>query len=156
MQCIRCGMTMKQDKEYCSFCGEKQVKIVDNIEEDHPLMGLGGWLTLFQLRIYLQLALTLQILWLSTLLEGWVVWAVGILSLPYIYTLTLFYRRHMRFRAVYTITVAVYSLALIIMAMLDRVPLWIPIANLMLDGMMLGALYASKRVRHTFIKRTVK
>lgn len=152
MQCIRCGMTVKADHECCSFCGHRQPSAVNRVrvEEEKSDINLGGWLILFQIRIYLQFALTLQILWLGAFFEGWILWVAGLMSLPYIYILSLFYRRYMRFRTVYTVTVSVYSLALIIIAVFGHVPLWFPIANGVIEGIILWALYKSKRVEHTF------
>lgn len=111
-------------------------------ENSNEIEGIGGWLALFQVRMYMGLV-ALLVLGASPAL---VVLFVAVSAL----CMTLFYLRRMAFRAVYVVA-AVLSIVVAIAAL--PVGWTYLIVQLVLEAMVIPALYRSKRVKNTFIQR---
>ena len=106
------------------------------------VVGVGGWLALFQMRMVMGF-IPLLVLGAGPVLA---VLFVTVLAL----CMTLFYLRHLGFRSAY-IVAATLGIVISVAAL----PIGLPylIAQLVLDVVMIPALYRSKRVKDTFVVR---
>lgn len=146
MYCKNCGKEIEQDLMFCDQCGA-QLKEDWNIKS--KTTSLGGWLVLFQLRIFI-LAVT-AVLWLTD--------NPICLAVTFILTASsavLFYMKNHLFRPVYFAAVLFMFYSLLLNAVQDMTLNYLPMDRLMqslliyVDIGIIIPLFLSKRVRNTF------
>lgn len=146
MYCKNCGKEIEQDLMFCDQCGA-QLKEDWNIKS--KTTSLGGWLVLFQLRIFI-LAVT-AVLWLT---DNPICLAVTFILAAS--SAVLFYMKNHLFRPLYLGAAVFMYYSLMLAAVQDMTLNYMPMDLIMqsllvyVDIGIIIPLFLSKRVRNTF------
>lgn len=129
--------------------GKEELELIERLdkaasEKTAALRGLGGWLILFQLRIYLGILLSIYIL-IAYRHDILFLFAFVITLAPITVCMVLFYRKKLLFRTVYTVRAAALCLA---RAFMISIPDFL--GTVISEGIIVYALFSSNRIRNTF------
>ncbi len=128
--------------------GKEELELIERLdkaasEKTAALRGFGGWLILFQLRIYLGILLSIYIL-IAYRHDILFLIAFIITLVPIAVCMVLFYRKKLLFRTVYIVRAAL-GLAC---ACMISIPYFL--GTVAGEGIIVYALFSSNRINNTF------
>ena len=136
--------------------GEKQKREIE-IDEimDREKIGLGGWLIIFQVQIYLSMILVIirLVCYQDIYSKLEIIIATFLILTLTIVCLVLFYKKSIQFRIFYTVTVIIslaYSVYVLLQTTLTYELLTDLLTNFVASVLIVGGLFTSKRVKNTF------